>query len=81
MEMSFVQEHLPKPDLPPMSDLDGLNLNITVPQDGGNNLPVVVYVHGGGFAFGSSTYPHYDQSKVVELSAIMDQRIVAVNFK
>ena len=81
MEMSFIQEHIPKPNLPDMSDLCGLNLNVTVPQDGGLDLPVIVYIHGGGFTFGSSTYPHYDQSKVVELSAIMNERVVAVNFK
>lgn len=79
--MAFIQEHLPKFDVPPMSDLHGLNLNVTVPQDCGSNLPVVVYIHGGGFNFGSSTNPPYDQSKIVELSAIMDQPIVAVNLK
>jgi carboxylesterase type B len=81
MEMSFIQKSIATYDIPPMSDHHGLNLNITVPQDGGENLPVVVYIHGGGFTFGSSSYSHYDQSKVVELSVIMDQPIVAVNFK
>ena len=81
MEMSFIQQHLPKFDTPPMSDLDGLNLNVTVPLSGGSNMPVLIYIHGGGFIFGSNSYPHYDQSKVVELSAMMNQRIVAVNIK
>jgi carboxylesterase type B len=81
MEMSFIQASLPKTDVPAMSDTEGLNLNITVPNEGGRNLPVLVYIHGGGFTFGSGSYPHYDQSKVVELSVVMGQPIIAVNIK
>ncbi|VUC36291.1 unnamed protein product [Clonostachys rosea] len=80
MEMGFIQCQLPELDVPGMSDLNGLNLNITVPMEGGSNLPVIVYIHGGGFTFGSSSYPHYDQSKVIELSAIMNQPTIAINF-
>lgn len=81
MEMLFIQKSLPAYDVPKMSDRHGLNLNITVPASGGNGLPVVAYIHGGGFSFGSGTYSHYDQSKVVELSVIMGQPIIAVNLK
>lgn len=80
-KMSFIQAKIPAFDLPPVSDTDRLNLNITVPLEGDSSLPVLVYIHGGGYVFGSGTHPHYDQSKVVELSSIMDRPIVAVNLK
>ncbi|EXJ66472.1 uncharacterized protein A1O5_10624 [Cladophialophora psammophila CBS 110553] len=74
MEMSFIQQSLEKPTIPPMSDLEGLNLNITLPLVDGQlpslhtnrGLPVLVYVHGGGFFFGSNSYPHYDQARIAE---------------
>lgn len=64
-----------------MSDTEGLNLNITVPLNGGKDLPVLVYIHGGGFQFGSGTYSHYDQGKVVDLTSSVEKPIVAVNFR
>lgn len=81
MEAAFIHRALPKDEIPPISDLDGLNLNLTLPAKGGKDLPVVVYIHGGGFAFGSSWYPHYDQSKVISLAEEMNQSIIGVNFK
>ncbi|RSL84917.1 hypothetical protein CEP51_003642 [Fusarium floridanum] len=83
MEMQLIQQGILKFDVPPMSDLDGLNLNITLPKDcnEASQLPVLVFVHGGSFTFGSSSYPHYDQSRIVELSIEMGKPIVAVNFK
>ncbi|RTE70156.1 hypothetical protein BHE90_015446 [Fusarium euwallaceae] len=82
MEMQLIQQGIPKFDVPPMSDLDGLNLNITLPKDcnEASQLPVLVFVHGGSFTFGSSSYPHYDQSRIVELSIEMGKPIIAVNF-
>ncbi|KAF7555501.1 hypothetical protein G7Z17_g2139 [Cylindrodendrum hubeiense] len=80
IEMGFIQKEIAQLNIPEMSDIHGLNLNVTTPTEGGKNLPVIVYIHGGGFTFGSSSYPHYDQSKVIELSAIMDQPLVAINF-
>ncbi|WAO91792.1 Carboxylic ester hydrolase [Fusarium falciforme] len=74
-EMELIQQAVPKFDVPPMSDLDGLNLNITLPKDCNEGsiprLPVLVFVHGGSFTFGSSSYPHYDQSRIVKLSREM----------
>lgn len=83
MEMSFIQHRIDGAEhLPPMSELDGLNLNITLPANTEvKNLPVLVYIHGGGFTFGSSSYPHYDQTKFVQLSKIMGQPIIAINLK
>lgn len=84
-EMQLIQQAVPKFDVPPMSDLDGLNLNITLPRDcnkdPNHRLPVLVFVHGGSFTFGSSSYPHYDQSRLVKLSIEMGKPIIAVNFK
>lgn len=83
IENDLIQQGIPKFDVPPMSDLDGLNLNITLPKDRneGSPLPVLAFVHGGSFTFGSSSYPHYDQSRIVKLSVEMGKPIIAVNFK
>ncbi|EEU43385.1 uncharacterized protein NECHADRAFT_82612 [Fusarium vanettenii 77-13-4] len=83
-EMQLIQQAIPKLDVPPMSDLDGLNLNITLPKDCNESsvprLPVLVFVHGGSFTFGSSSYSHYDQSRIVKLSIEMGKPIIAINF-
>ncbi|KAJ5361867.1 alpha/beta-hydrolase [Penicillium brevicompactum] len=80
MEAAFIHQALRKDEVPPISDCEGLNLNLTIPTSGSKDLPVVVYIHGGGFAFGSSWYPHYDQSKVISLAEEMNQSIIGVNF-
>jgi carboxylesterase type B len=69
-----------------MSDTEGLNLNITVPIDShgkvvGKNLPVFVFVHGGGFGGGSASFPQYDMARFVRLSAERGMHVVAVSLK
>lgn len=87
MEMAFIQQSLDKNELPAPSDLNGLNLNITLPLISNQlphiaaRLPVLVYVHGGGFTFGSSGYPHYDQSRIVAIARRSHQPVIAVNIK
>ena len=70
-----------------MSELNGLNLNVTVPLVKGEvptaeqKLPVFMFVHGGGFALGSNAWPQYDQARIVTLSAEMGKPIIGVGIK
>ncbi|MFJ3233805.1 carboxylesterase/lipase family protein [Streptomyces sp. NPDC086787] len=44
-------------------DIEGeewLNLNVWTPDPAGSGLPVLVWIHGGGFTTGSSAVPSYD---------------------
>ncbi|OAL25855.1 hypothetical protein AYO20_10317 [Fonsecaea nubica] len=72
-EMLFIQQSMPKPSTV-HSDLNCLNLNITVPkgQDGVDlakqKLPVFVWIHGGGFVVGANSWPHYDHARIVKLA-------------
>jgi carboxylesterase type B len=86
-EFSFIQHTLPLPEVPAQSDIEGLNLNITVPTRKGGGieykakLPVYVFVHGGGFAVGASWYPHYNPAAVVKLSTELGTPIIGVTIK
>jgi para-nitrobenzyl esterase len=51
---------LPEPAIPGQ---DCLNLNIWSPDVGRTGLPVMVWIHGGAFANGSSAIPQYDGSR------------------
>lgn len=86
-EFGFIQHSLPLPDVPNHSDLEGLTLNITVPtgKDGNidtdTKLPVYVFIHGGGFAVGSSWYPHYDPARLVKLSVEKGKPVIGITIK
>lgn len=68
-EFGIIQCSLPKIDIG-MSDLEGLHLNITVPSLGdgesglSQNLPVLVFIHGGGFMVESNGWPQYDLARL-----------------
>ncbi|KIX03914.1 uncharacterized protein Z518_07467 [Rhinocladiella mackenziei CBS 650.93] len=86
-EMGFIQQALPKPEMV-HSDIDCLNLNITVPsaQNGipsERKLPVFIWMHGGGFVVGANSWPHYDHAKVVKLASDHGVPVigVGVNFR
>ena len=67
-----------------MSDVDGLNLNIFAPTEGGtaaSNLPVFAFIHGGGFNGGSSSFPPYEMTRFVRLSMAKGMPVVAVSLK
>jgi para-nitrobenzyl esterase len=63
----------PKPPYPPPIDAilpepviegeDCLNLNVWSPDPAGSGLPVLVWIHGGAFEFGSGAVPIYDGSR------------------
>lgn len=85
-EFGFIQKSLPVPKLT-TSGLNGLNLNINVPLIDGmlpkpeRKLPVLVFVHGGGFSVGSNAWPQNDLSKIVKLSADMGLPVIGVGIK
>ena len=69
------------------SDVDCLNLNITVPalKQGENladrKLPVFVWIHGGGFVLGANSWPHYDHAKLVKLASEGGVPVIGVGIK
>lgn len=78
----MIQQHLPLPKFPPDSDTEGLNLSVTVPETGNSKpLPVFVFIHGGGLATGSGTWPQYDHAAIVRRSAELGKPVIGVNFK
>ncbi|EFQ87185.1 hypothetical protein CFE70_001165 [Pyrenophora teres f. teres 0-1] len=83
-EYGFLQKSLPLPEVPKHSDLEGLNLNITVPTnkdgeiDPNAKLPVYVFIHGGGFTVGSSWYTHYDPAPLVKMSVEKKKPMIGI---
>lgn len=81
VEFSAIQQHLPKPDIT-ISDTECLNLNITVPRGSYEMaLPVFMFIHGGGFAIGSNSWPHLDQARIVRFSAKKNLPVIGVIIK
>ncbi|PQE07710.1 Carboxylesterase type B protein [Rutstroemia sp. NJR-2017a BVV2] len=66
---------------------DCLNLHIARPANldisSSSNLPVIVWIHGGGVVKGSNSDPHFDPDKVIELSVADGKPIiyVAINYR
>jgi carboxylesterase type B len=40
-----------------------------------------VFIHGGGFAVGSSWYPHYNPAALVRYSAELGKPVIGVTIK
>ncbi|KAF3386206.1 Lipase 2 [Penicillium rolfsii] len=80
IEFAHIQRRLPVPHLE-QSDTACLNLNITTPGGASavSNLPVIVFVHGGGYAIGSNAWPQYDFRRVVALSVSEGRPVIGVN--
>jgi carboxylesterase type B len=65
-----------------MSGLNCLNLNITVPHDVQKEaIPVMVFIHGGGFIMGANWWPQYEPTRLVQMSMENEMPVIAVNIK
>ena len=62
--------------LPPMAE-DCLSLSVHTPGDGRTGLPVLVWVHGGGFVNGSGSSPWYDGSALARRGVV----VVSINYR
>lgn len=56
----FTSDHIRNKilDIPYDSQSDDQKLDIYFPEQGGDNLPLLVYIHGGGFEMGDRKYGH-----------------------
>ncbi|KAK6357771.1 hypothetical protein TWF718_002077 [Orbilia javanica] len=82
-EFGLIGQVLPIDDVVnSMSESDCLTLNITVPSSTDvkySDLPVLVWVHGGNFQLGASSWPQYDLAHIVNSSAKLGKPIVGVS--
>ncbi|PVH72445.1 alpha/beta-hydrolase [Cadophora sp. DSE1049] len=75
---TLIQNSLGSPTFD-QSDTQCLSVNITAPTSEKHGLlPVLVFVHGGGFSIGSSSFPHYDLAAITRLSSNNRTPIIAV---
>jgi carboxylesterase type B len=78
----LVQQGLDTPETPPMSGTDCLNLNVVVPDiHTSRKLPVMAYMHGGGYIMGANWWPQKDPARLVSLSVETGLPVIVVNFK
>lgn len=59
-------------------DEDCLSVNVSAPADAATPLPVMVWIHGGAYTFGSSSQPLYDPTSLV---AGGDVVVVTLNYR
>ena len=60
------------------ADEDCLYLNVWMPAGASEKkLPVMVWIHGGGFTIGSGSMPYYDGQNLARLGAV----IVTINYR
>ncbi|KAF9957137.1 hypothetical protein BGZ72_002122, partial [Mortierella alpina] len=69
-----------------MSEYDCLSLNILMPASAlgsSEELPVLVWIYGGGFKIGSITAPLYDCTELVASSIELKKPmiVVAINYR
>lgn len=63
---------------------DCLHLNLWVPKSGNDPKPIMVFIHGGAFMFGSSNLKIYDGARLAErgdvIVATMNYRVGSLGF-
>jgi len=64
-------------NLPSQSSEDCLNLNIFIPEDA-SNLPVMFWLHGGGFVIGSGSMEGYNGAKLAAQQRVI---VVSINYR
>jgi para-nitrobenzyl esterase len=68
---------LPGMDVGPC-DEDCLTLNVTTPGPASGRLPVLVWIHGGGFVIGSGSQPLYDGTALARRGEVV---VVTINYR
>ncbi|MEU1091306.1 carboxylesterase family protein [Streptomyces sp. NPDC005892] len=58
-------------------DEDVLTVNVWTPGGSGGSLPVLVWIHGGAFAFGSSAQPDFEGAALAGLGLV----VVSCNYR
>lgn len=78
---SAAPQPAPAPGVPPSwrpaDGLDCLTLNVWSPDPGAARLPVMVWVHGGLWKFGSSSMPQYDAGALASSGVV----VVTINYR
>ncbi|KAF6800343.1 carboxylesterase [Colletotrichum sojae] len=76
-----IQKDLPAAQYPGRFGTECLHLDLAAPFGAleSPSLPVLVFIHGGGFVTGSNWWPHYDMKRIVHLSAARGKPIIAIN--
>jgi para-nitrobenzyl esterase len=57
---------------------DCLYLNVWTPHQGGEPLPVMLYIHGGAFQVGSASKPYFDGATLAETGHVV---VVTINYR
>ncbi|KAL5404596.1 hypothetical protein PMIN03_009023 [Paraphaeosphaeria minitans] len=82
-QKSLIQAVIDETPSPRMSGIECLNVNITLPSPIGpentRKLPVMVFIHGGGFIMGSSSAPYFDSTRLVSLSVELGTPVIVVS--
>lgn len=66
------------PEMRGTMDEDCLNLNIWTPSDNRTaKIPVVVWIHGGGFTYGGGAHPSYDGEALARRGVV----VVTLNYR
>lgn len=83
MEYNLLQHDLPETERLVESDVECLNLNVAVPEGvaQGNDLPVLVFFHGGGLNLGSANWPQNNLVNFVKYSSSIDMPLIVVGVK